>query len=155
MPTSRAGETGRAARGFTLIELMVVMAVAALLVTVALPLARLGSPGLEARAAARDIAAGLRRARTDAIFADRETLMLIDTDGRRWTIGEAGDWQALPEGLSLEVETARTEVLEGGIAGLRFFPDGSATGGRVTVSGETAVYHVMLDWLTGSVSIVQ
>ena len=143
------------ARGFTLLELLVVLVVIGLIVTVATPLIGRGVPSLEVRSAAREIAAGMRRARSDAIFANREVAFTLDTEEIRYAIGDDGAWHALPEHLALEVETARSEVVDDSIAGVRFYPDGSATGGLVTVSGKTRQYHVMLDWLTGAVTVVE
>lgn len=143
------------ARGFTLFELLVVLVVIGLLFTVATPLIGRGVPSLEVRSAAREIAAGMRRARSDAIFANREVPFTLDTEEKRYAIGDDGAWHALPDHLALEVETARSEVVDEAVAGVRFYPDGSATGGRVTVSGKSHQYHVMLDWLTGAVTVVE
>lgn len=147
---SRAGE-----RGFTLIELVVVLVVIGL-VFVAVPrLIGGGAPALETRAAAREIAAALRRARSDAIRDNREVAVVVDTAAGAYAIGEAGAWHALPERVRLSVETAASELRDEDVAGVRFFPDGSASGGRITVMREGQRYHVMLDWLTGQVSIVE
>ena len=142
-------------RGFTLFELLLVLAVIGLVIATAPPLINRGMPSLEVRAAAREIAAGMRRARSQAIHANRETRFTIDTERKRYAIGKAGDWRALPERVDVEVETARSEVIDDAVAAVRFYPDGSATGGRITASGAERTYHVMLDWLTGTVSIVE
>ncbi len=84
-------------RGFTLFELLVVLAVIGLVIAAAPPLINRGMPSLEVRAAAREIAAGMRRARSQAIHANRETRFTIDTERKRYAIGKAGDWRALPE----------------------------------------------------------
>ena len=36
---------------------------------------------------------------------------------------------------------------------IRFYPDGSSTGGRITVSSGERKFLVDVDWLTGRVSI--
>lgn len=143
------------ARGFTLFELLVVLVVLGVLFTVATPLINRGVPSLEVRTAAREIAAGMRRARADAIFANHDVPFTLDIAQTRYAIGRDGAWHDLPDRLSLQVETARSEVVDDAIAGVRFYSDGSATGGRVTVSGKTHQYHVMLDWLTGAVTVVE
>jgi general secretion pathway protein H len=147
---SPAGE-----RGFTLLELLVVLVVIGLVLVATPRLIGGGTPALETRAAAREIAAALRRARSDAIRDNREVAVVVDTDAGAYTIGEAGAWRALPERVRLSVETAASELRDEDTAGVRFFPDGSASGGRITVMREGHSYHVMLDWLTGRVSIVE
>jgi type II secretion system protein H len=70
-------------RGFTLIELMVVLAVLALLLTVAVPFFPKALPGAEIKGAARELAAGLRTARSRAITLNREVGFTLDVEGRR------------------------------------------------------------------------
>lgn len=144
-----------AQRGFTLIELLVVLVVMGLVIAAAPSLINRGMPSLEVRAAAREIAAGMRRTRGLAILANRDSRFTVDTENKRYAIGDGRSWHALPERIGIEVETARSEVIDDTIAGLRFYPDGSTTGGRITVSNADRTYHVMLDWLTGTVSVVE
>jgi general secretion pathway protein H len=153
--TSPAGSTTAAAQGgFTLFELLVVLVVIGLILA-AVPMAlRHGAPGVEARVAAGEVAATLRRARSEAILKNREVAVAFDTDTGAYELDDSEDWQALPESVRLEVETARSEVRDDAVAGVRFFADGSATGGRITVSAGEHRYHVMLDWLTGQVAIL-
>ena len=47
----------------------------------------------------------------------------------------------------------RSEVEEGNRGRIRFFPDGSSTGGRVTLTSDERLYHVDVDWLTGQVRV--
>ena len=60
---------------------------------------------------------------------------------------------ALPKELDLKVYTAQTEVSSESKAAIRFYPDGSSTGGRITVASGERKYVVDVDWLTGRVSI--
>ena len=39
------------------------------------------------------------------------------------------------------------------VGAIRFYPDGSSTGGRITVASGERKYLVDVDWLTGRVSI--
>ena len=60
----------------------------------------------------------------------------------------------MPAGIDLELLTVATELGGGGArGGIRFFPDGSSTGGRVTLSHGSRQYFVDVDWLTGRVSV--
>ena len=71
-----------ARRGFTLIELMVVLAVLALILIVAVPNLSTAVPGIEIKGAARDVATGLRWARSQAITGNREESR--PPDAERW-----------------------------------------------------------------------
>ena len=61
----------------------------------------------------------------------------------------------LGDGVSLQVEGAASQGDGDAVAGIRFFADGSASGGRVTVTAESGQRHVMVHWLTGTVEIVE
>ncbi len=142
-------------RGFTLLELLVVLAVIGL-VMVAVPMMIAGGrPGPETRAAAIEIASALRQARGESIARFRPVVFLIDVDERRYRIGENGAAKELPEKMTLSLYTARSELADETAGGIRFFPDGSATGGRVTVAHGNFRYTVAVDWLTGVVTMEQ
>jgi general secretion pathway protein H len=55
--------------------------------------------------------------------------------------------------LELGLETARSELVDAGSGQIRFFPDGSSTGGRITVMMQEQRAEVVVDWLTGQVDI--
>ncbi len=139
--------------GFTLIELLVVMAVLALVLLIVPPMFSGSLSTAELRSAAREVAAGLREARSRAITRNRDIAFTLDVDARRYRIDDEEEARQLPAGPSISLVTARSEQLDEVIGSIRFFPDGSSTGGRVTLGGDARKYHVEVDWLTGQVSI--
>lgn len=142
------------ARGFTLIELMlVILLIAASYVLVPRYLFS-GVSGADLKASSRDIAAGLRMARAEAINKRRDSSLMLDLDKRSFSVS-GGRVRQLPEALELKLVTAQSEVVSDRQAAIRFFPDGSSTGGRVTVASGQRKYEVEVDWLTGRVTIAQ
>jgi len=150
--TSGTEAPGKAA-GFTLLELLVVLAVAGLLAGIVLP--RLVVPDV-ARAeaeAARDLAAALVRARSAAVFRSREVALVIDLRERRYWV-EGGSARPLPAGLDIVLDTTLEEAENAQRGAIRFYPDGSATGGRITLGGQGGTRQVVrVNWLTGRVSV--
>jgi general secretion pathway protein H len=61
--------------------------------------------------------------------------------------------RVLPERLELKLYTAQSEVRDERHGAIRFYPDGSSTGGRVTLAAGERKLLVDVDWLTGRVSI--
>jgi general secretion pathway protein H len=59
----------------------------------------------------------------------------------------------VPTGSRISLYTAQEEQLNGTTGAIRFFPDGSSTGGGVGLSSATERYDILVDWLTGGVSI--
>ena len=142
-------------RGYTLMEVLVALAVIGM-VLAAVPLVAGGPrPGAEARAAAIELASALRRTRSEAIAGFRANIFYLDTERRVYRVGAGGDEKPLPENLTVSLYTARSELMDGDAGRIRFFPDGSATGGRVTLAGGGQSYVVAVDWLTGAVGMEQ
>ncbi|HSR72823.1 MAG TPA: GspH/FimT family protein [Kiloniellales bacterium] len=160
--------------GFTLVELLVVLVLLGLMLTLA-PIAfqRL-VPGIALEAAAREVAATLRAARGDAIRLGRETTVLVDTETGRYGPGERRDvtedaengidaeaalpMQSLASDLGVALTTARSEQLDETRGRIRFYPDGTSTGGEVRLYRSERVESdpglvVAVDWLSGHVEI--
>ncbi|MBL8251638.1 MAG: GspH/FimT family protein [Candidatus Competibacter sp.] len=142
-------------RGFTLLELLVVLVIAVLLVSLTPPLLSGLSGSTELRGAARQLAAGLRLARNDAVTRQREAVLTLDLAQHRFAVSGDSRKIALPESLALRLYSAQSELSSQTTGSIRFFPDGSSTGGAITVSGPKLAYRVNVDWLTGAVAIVE
>ncbi len=140
-------------RGFTLLELLVVVTIMAMVYILVPRMFFNGVSGADLRASSRDIAAGLRQARGIAINEKRETAVTLDLEKRAFALtGNTRTFQ-LPEKLELKLYTAQSEIVNERQGAIRFFPDGSSTGGRVTVASGERKFLVDVDWLTGKVSI--
>ena len=152
--TSPAGRT-EPAHGFTLLELVIVMAILALVVTTVSFRFSSGSQGVAFRSLTEDLAAALRRTRMHALTENQDALFVIDLEER--TFGAVGDPapQDLPAHLSAEVTSAREEIVRSGKAGIRFFADGSSTGGRINLTQAKLNAEIRVDWLTGRVRVVR
>jgi len=154
---SRAGSgrcvgTGTAG-GFTLVELLVVMTVMAAVAALATPMLDRVAPRLELRAAAQDLGTALRAARSAALRDNRETVVLIDVERRLFRTGSAGPASFLPEGTALTLLTATRERLDEARGRVRFYPDGTSTGGEVRLRRGSADYTVGIDWFDGTVRV--
>lgn len=126
--------------GFTLIEMLVTLAVAGLIAGVAFPRVQNSMTALEFRMGAGQVTEGLRAARAEAIRTGAPVTLAVQ--GRALVVG-AGEPVALPASVS---------VIAGQDRPIAFYPDGTAdpalyrirsrTGGavrerRVTVFGST------------------
>ncbi|MEE4173246.1 MAG: GspH/FimT family pseudopilin [Xanthomonadales bacterium] len=135
-------------RGFTLVEVLVVMIIIALVLgLVATSLSRSIS-GAEAREAARNMVAAIRYTRTQAILQKTEQRFTIDLEARSYA-APGRKTVVLPEGVDLQLTTAASEVVADNVGAIRFFPDGGSTGGRVDLNVNGREYIVHVAWLTG------
>ena len=141
--------------GFTIIELLVVMVIMALAYTLASPMISSGVSGAELKASARQIAAGLRKARSDAISRRQESVLTLDLATRQFQLTGDARVYRLPPSVAVKVFTAQSELVGGTAGAIRFFPDGGSTGGRITLSANARNYDVDINWLTGQVVIIE
>ncbi|NEX18740.1 prepilin-type N-terminal cleavage/methylation domain-containing protein [Thiorhodococcus mannitoliphagus] len=139
-------------RGFTLVELLVVMAVAALMMTAVPTLFSAAFPGLETKSIARRTAATLRLARESAIRQGEDKVVILDLEAHRLEL-EGYRSLSLPTRLSVDFEGATQEMLDDQHGAVRFFPDGSSTGGRIVLSHKGHGYQVGVTWLTGRIEL--
>jgi general secretion pathway protein H len=144
----------RCAAGVTLIELIVVMALMAILAGIAIPLLGPGVSTTELKSAARQVAAGLRLARSEALSTRADTTMLFDLEGRTFRVGSDPKVHALPKELGMKLFTAQADLVDERVGAIRFFPDGGSNGGRVTLAAGERKYEVDVDWLTGRIAIL-
>lgn len=140
--------------GFTLIELLVVVVIMVMAYSLVGPLVSSGVSSTELKASARQLAAGLRKARSDAVAHKRETALTVDVQARRFQLsGDARQYQ-LPKDIEVKIFTAQSELVNANTGAIRFFPDGGSTGGRITVLSKQRQYAVEINWLTGQVAIL-
>jgi general secretion pathway protein H len=141
-----------ATAGFTLLEMLAALTVAAMLVAAA---PRLVAPSAGGLAAAERLVAGeLRRAREAALTEGAPRAVLFDVAaGAVRRDGAAA--VALPQGVTLAVEGAREVIEARGAPGVVFFAEGGATGGAVRLQRGDAVALVTAFWLTGAIDVAR
>jgi general secretion pathway protein H len=139
--------------GFTLVELLAVLVVLALVAGVAATQfgARHGGAALEA--AAHEIASRCRAARAAAIRQAESRTVVIDMKSRLVTVGADVPPFRIAETIGIASETSAGERHGGEVAGIRFFPNGTSTGGKVRLETGRQAYEVRVNWLTGRVVV--
>ena len=139
-------------RGFSLIELMVVVVLIAATTALAASVMTTGLPGQQLRNASRELAAQLRYTRAQAIVTGKSQLFTLDARTREWQAPNRRHGQ-LPSQIKLVATGARIEQTNPDVAAIRFFPEGAATGGRIVLSRDRAAWQLDVEWLTGEVTI--
>ena len=140
-------------RGFSLLEMIVVITIIGLAYTLLPKMVFSGVSGAELRSNARAVATGLRIARDAAINTKRETVLSLDMENRMFTLPNDPKLHKLNDQLDVKLYTAAADVISYKVGTIRFFPDGSSNGGRVTVAAGERGFEIDVDWLTGHVTI--
>ncbi len=145
----------KSSRGFTLLEILVVLVIASLMISLVPPLFSGAVSSTQLKGSARDLAIALRETRSRAIIHNSEQLVYLDLETPRYRIANAKPL-TLPEDVTMAVEVVTgATVTEKTQHVVRFFPDGSSSGELITLSGGNRVYHLQLNWLTGSITITE
>lgn len=142
-------------RGFTLIEMLVVLAIAGLLVALALPRLTGADEKAALRAAVDQLAAGLRLTRSFAMTHGRSESFVLDTASGAFRAGDGSAPAQIPRGVRAALVTVAQDRDGPHQGRIEFFADGSSTGGGITLAAANERSEVLVDWLTGRVSIQQ
>jgi general secretion pathway protein H len=59
----------------------------------------------------------------------------------------------MSKNLSIRIYTASHEIFGDRIAKIRFYPDGTATGGRISLSLNSKTLDIDINWITGGVEV--
>jgi len=137
--------------GFTLLELLIVLVIIVLGFSVVAINASSGHRALEHKAAVRDIVSALRYARGQALMTHQETEVSFNLADNSYTVSGRDKVYTIPEFIEVTVVTAQSEITGEGQGNVRFFADGSSTGGRITLEREGYAWRVDINWLTGQI----
>ena len=118
-------------RGFTLLELVVTVALVAIMAAIAIPATSGWRQNAQYKKAAREVVSVLRRARSIAVQQNQNTLVTIDLTNREYLL--AGEETAFPKNVKVESKTAVGDAWkENGTFSITFRPQGTS-GGTVFV----------------------
>ena len=138
--------------GFTLIEVIVTLAILGLALVIVVGYKAPWSSGLGLKGTASELASQLRLARSTAIASNRPVAFDLDVTDHLYRVG-TGATRRLPANLSIKLLTISGESRDANVGDIRFNPDGSSTGGRIALADGKQRVAVGVDWLTGRVSV--
>lgn len=143
----------KSARGFTLLELIIVLLISVLGFAVVGSNISSGNQSTRIQAAARDIASALRYAHGQALMSRQPVSVTVNLDDNSYSISNSGKIYHLDSQIDISVTVAEEEFNDGQQAGIRFFGDGSSTGGRITLEWGKQLRRIDVNWITGAVAI--
>ena len=156
------GENGtRREGGFSLLELLVVLVIAGLLTSLVPSLLSAAIPGARLKSSAEALAHAIDASKHQAIHSGRIVDVYVDNEPLQYRIG--AERTPFPEGVTVMARTSfdldtsrnrRRNTLPENFR-IRFYPDGSSSGGTITVARDNTAYDVSVDWLLGGVRVTR
>jgi general secretion pathway protein H len=132
--------------GFSLLEILVVLAVIAVLAAVVPPLMTGALTRMRAEGAAGDVQVALADARAQALREGRQIRVVFDERSRSWQ-ATGGPWRKAPDGVTVSAPERDAD----GVPAIVFYPDGTSSGGQVVVASANQAWSMVVEVLTGQV----
>lgn len=139
----------RLARGFTLIELLVSFAIIGFaMALVPMAYSKLNQ-AIEYRASIRDFITQVADARLKAMTTGQPAAIRVNLSNKTYGVDGLLD-QSWPATYEIKATVAEQDIEAGKIASIQFYPDGSSTGGSISIFRAPGVgVRFRIDWLTG------
>lgn len=140
-------ETGK---GFSLPELLVVLAISASALAITAPRLQSALQSYTLKQHSSELATLLRNARSKAMREGKSTQIEFDLDARTYQMLGANKQHAVAEEIDIALTLARVQDTR---LQIRFRPDGSASGGDIDLSNRQLMHRVSVSWLTGRTTV--
>lgn len=153
---SQSSNTGSRASdrqaGFSLLEIMIALAILALAMTlVGVAFAR-SSTGFRFDAAAQELTLSLREAHARALRSGRDVALVIDVDKHTYQLHDDRPID-IPQDTAIRIVSASQAMTASRRPAFSFSPDGGSTGGSIVLSTPERSATITVDWLTGAVDM--
>jgi general secretion pathway protein H len=140
--------------GFTLIEVVCVLAIVGLLAALVLPAVPRGTSQQRLAGYAIEVAALLKADRNAAIRSHAQVATSLDARRRIVVSGAAASVIEIPADVSFEALLAQRCGDRRVGATIDFFPSGTSCGGVIAIARQGVGYQIRVNWLTGGVEVV-
>ena len=136
-------------RGFTLLEIIIVLSLLILMVSLSAVYYANSLPSFRLNAATRDITAEIRKARALARIQNEKQTLLINLDKRTFGI-VGGKVKDIPEGIAVRIVDPLTGEVSKGAIPIIFQPAGGSAGYSIRLSSSRRLQTIQMDPVIGA-----
>ena len=142
----------RLSRGFTLIEIMLVLVMIAVMVAITASFMSGSLEQARIRAVSKDLISALKYTRGQAVIKHQQKSIVFNVRERTYRAPKKKLVQ-LPEEIEMNLYTAQEDIIDEDTGKIRFFSDGSSTGGWVKLTYKNKIWKINVNWLTGEIRL--
>lgn len=153
---SRPHRTSRSSSqaGFTLLEIVCVLAMVALLAAISLPRLPMATSRPRLEAYAVQVAALLKADRNAALGHRGAVNAVVDAPGRSVRSGSSAQTVRIPDDVVFDALLPQRCNGRPALSTITFFASGMSCGGTIRLTRHGNAFEVRVNWLTGGVEIV-
>ena len=140
--------------GFTLIEVIVVMVMIAVLGGMVASSMTDGLRKAKIRAVSKNLVSAMRYTRGQAVVKHEQKTITFNVEDKTYQAPRKKVVH-IPDEIDINVYTADSEVADETIGSIRFFSDGSSTGGWVKLTHKNKIWKINVNWLTGEIAMIE
>jgi len=140
--------------GFTLLEIIVVMVMIAVILGFFSSGMMKSLDKAKIRAVSKDLVSAMRYTRGQAVTKHEQKTISFNVEDKTYKAPRK-KMVTIPEEMEIYVYTAASDIANDSVGSIRFFSDGSSTGGWVKLVHGDKVWKINVNWLTGEISKVE
>jgi general secretion pathway protein H len=151
-PSCITDQVFRNRKGFTLLELLIVMSIITLMLSISTVYISSGLPSSRFNSTVRDMAATIRHAKYLLQKSGNRQVVVIDINSKKYGI-ESRSFKEIPEGIDLKVIDTFSGEINEGIFRLIFNNSGGPGGGTIVLRDKKREAKIIIDPVVGATII--
>jgi len=137
--------------GFTLLEILIVLALSSVLLTFVAPNLYRSIAGTDLSVTTKELARALKKSRSEAINSSRPVSLILNVK-HYFQFSFDSNSYPLADNVGLTLLTGK-KLVQGAKGAIFFYPDGSSSGGLITLQLGERRQQIDINWLTGEVIV--
>lgn len=138
--------------GFTLLEILIVLALSSVLLTFVAPNLYRSIAGTDLSVTTKELTRALKKSRSEAINSSRPVSLILNVDKHYFQFSFDSKNYPLADNVGLTLLTGK-KLVQGARGAIFFYPDGSSSGGLITLQLGERRQQIDINWLTGEVAV--
>ncbi|HPI95720.1 MAG TPA: prepilin-type N-terminal cleavage/methylation domain-containing protein [Gammaproteobacteria bacterium] len=147
-------QIGFSQRGFSLLEILLVMTFIAVIAGFVTSSMTKSLKQTKIRSVSKDLVSAMRYTRGQAIVKHEQKVITFNVREKTYQAPRKKIVH-IPEDMEINVYTADLDVQDESTGSIRFFSDGSSTGGWVKLTYGEKMWKISVNWLTGEITMLE